>query len=83
MPAYRFGSFQAASHAIAALGLGARRLCANASSSRIMRFTAPLRPLHRHYALLRQIRPDAIHANEWPVLPVAAMTKKETGAHRL
>ncbi len=46
-----------------------------------MRFTAPLRPLHRHcYALLRQIRPDAIHANDWPVLPVAAMTKKETGA---
>jgi len=49
-------------------------------SPRLSRFTAPLRPLHRRCdALLRQIRPDVIHANDWPVLPVAMMTKKETG----
>jgi glycosyltransferase involved in cell wall biosynthesis len=41
----------------------------------------PLRPLHRHcYALLRQIRPDVIHANDWPVLPIAVMMKKAIGA---
>jgi glycosyltransferase involved in cell wall biosynthesis len=51
-------------------------------SSRITRRIAPLRPLHRNcYALLRQIRPDVIHANDWPVLPIAVMTKKATGAH--
>jgi len=50
-------------------------------SPRLPHFTAPLRPLHRRCcALLRQIRPDVIHANDWPVLPVAVMTKKKTGA---
>ena len=50
-------------------------------SPRLSRFTAPLHPLHRRCcALLRQIRPDVIHANDWPVLPVAMMMKKETGA---
>jgi glycogen synthase len=50
-------------------------------SPRLSRFTAPLRPLHRRCcALLRQIRPDVIHANDWPVLPIAVMTKEETGA---
>jgi len=50
-------------------------------SPRLTYLTAPLRPLHqRCCALLRQIRPDVIHANDWPVLPVAVMTKKATGA---
>lgn len=50
-------------------------------SPRLSRVTAPLRPLHRRCrALLRQIRPDVIHANDWPVLPVAVTMKKETGA---
>jgi glycogen synthase len=50
-------------------------------SSRIAHLITPLRPLHRHcYALLRRIRPDVIHANDWPVLPISVMAKKATGA---
>jgi glycogen(starch) synthase len=49
-------------------------------SSRITHLITQLRPLHRHcFALLRQIHPDVIHANDWPVLPVAVMTKKMMG----
>src|SRR5262245_39311371 len=50
-------------------------------SSRLTRLTARFRPLHRRcFILLRQIRPNVIHANDWAVLPIAVMTKKATGA---
>ncbi len=50
-------------------------------SPRLTYLVEQLRPLHRRcYALLRQIRPDVIHVNDWPVLPVAVMTKRATGA---
>ena len=53
---------------------------ANLSPS-LTKFLAPLRPLHRHcYDILRNLRPDVIHANDWPVLPVAVMVKTATGA---
>ena len=42
---------------------------------------AQLRPLHRRcYKLLRDIRPDVIHAHDWPVLPIAVEIKKVAGA---
>ena len=50
-------------------------------SSRLARLIAPLRPLHRHcQALLSKICPDVIHANDWPVLPVAVAAKNAAGA---
>ena len=49
-------------------------------STGLTRLVAPLRPVHRNcYALLRQIRPDVIHANDWPVLPIAVIMKKTMG----
>lgn len=51
-------------------------------SPNLMRLVAPLRPLHRHCrSLLGKIRPDVIHANDWPVLAVAAMEKRAIGTH--
>lgn len=51
-------------------------------SPHLTRLVAPLRPLHRHCCkLLREIHPDVIHANDWPVLAIAVMIKKATGAH--
>lgn len=49
-------------------------------SPKLMPLVAPLRALHRHCSrLLRDIRPDVIHANDWPVLAIAAMAKRATG----
>ena len=39
-----------------------------------------LRPVQRRcYALLRKIQPEAIHANDWPLLPIAVAVKKAVG----
>jgi glycogen synthase len=39
-----------------------------------------LRPIQRCcYALLRKIQPEVIHANDWPLLPIAVAVKKAVG----
>jgi glycogen synthase len=49
-------------------------------SPALTRLIAWLRPLQRCcYALLRNIQPEVIHANDWPVLPIAVAVKKAVG----
>jgi glycogen synthase len=67
----------AAAHAVTVLAGYAPAAVAPA----ITQFLGTLRPLHRRaLALLHRIRPDAVHANDWPVLPVASAFKRGTGA---
>ncbi len=62
----------------AALVLGGYAPAAFAPS--LTRRIESFRPLHRRtLALLHAIRPDAIHANDWPVLAVASEFKRQTG----
>jgi glycosyltransferase involved in cell wall biosynthesis len=50
-------------------------------SQLLRRALTTLRPLHRRcQRLIRAIRPDAIHANDWPALPIALWGKQATGA---
>jgi glycogen synthase len=50
-------------------------------SPALTRLIAWLRPIQRRcYALLREIRPDVIHANDWPLLPIAVAVKRAVGA---
>jgi glycogen(starch) synthase len=52
-----------------------------ALSRRLGLFLTTLRPLHRRcQKLLRAIRPDIIHANDWPTLPIAMWANQATGA---
>jgi glycosyltransferase involved in cell wall biosynthesis len=50
-------------------------------SPKLTNSLARLRPLYRRCDnILRNLRPDVIHANDWPVLSVAAKVKPVTGA---
>ena len=50
-------------------------------SPRLGQALTALRPLHRRcQRLLCAIRPDVIHANDWPALPIAMWGKQTTGA---
>jgi len=50
-------------------------------SPKLTSFLARLRPLYRRCSeILRKIRPDVIHANDWPVLSVAVIIKTAIGA---
>jgi hypothetical protein len=61
--------------------MGACRYVPSGLSPRLGQALTALRPLHRRcQRLLCAIRPDVIHANDWPALPIAMWGKQTTGA---